>query len=295
MILVVGATGALGSEICRQLVAEGKTVRAIIRPVSDPVRVAELKKLGIETVEADLKDTASITKACVGVASVISTASACPTPHQSADTIPAVDQTGQLHLVNAARQAGVSHFVYVSFSGNINIDSPLATAKRAVELQLSKSGMGYTILRPSFFMEVWISPALGFDFANAKAQVYGEGHNKISWISLVDVAHFAVAALRTPAMRNATFELGGPEALSPLEVIHLYEQAEHRPFTVQHVPEATLEKQRAEATDPLQKTFPALMLAYAHGDNIDMTSLLRQFPRKLISVRDYIQHTMPTP
>ena len=156
-----------------------------------------------------------------------------------------------------------------------------------------KSGMVYTILRPSFFMEVWLSPALGFDYANAKAQVYGTGHNKISFISLVDVAHFAVASLSNPHAKNATLELGGPEALSPLEVIHLYEQAEHRSFTVQHVSEEALEKQRIEATDPLQKTFPALMTDYAHGDDIDMTAMLKQFPRKLISVQDYIQHTMP--
>jgi len=156
-----------------------------------------------------------------------------------------------------------------------------------------KSGMVYTILRPSFFMEVWLSPALGFDYANAKAQVYGTGHNKISFISLVDVAHFAVASLSNPHAKNATLELGGPEALSPLEVIHLYEQAEHRSFKVQHVSEEALEKQRIEATDPLQKTFPALMTDYAHGDDIDMTAMLKQFPRKLISVQDYIQHTMP--
>ena len=68
--------------------------------------------------------------------------------------------------------------------------------------------MTYTILQPSFFMEVWLSPALGFDAANATAQIYGSGQNKISWISYQDVARFAVASLDNPTARNAEIEVG---------------------------------------------------------------------------------------
>jgi len=264
-----------------------------VRSISDPAKVADLKKLGVTTVEADLKNPASLRKACEGVRAVISTASACPAPHHPDDTITAVDQTGQLGLVDAAKTAGVSHFVYVSYSRNINTDSPLTTAKRAVEQYLIKSGMTYSILRPTYFMEVWLSPALGFDFANAKAQVYGTGQNKISLISLVDVARFAVEALRNPSARNVTLELGGPEAISPLEVIHRFEQAEGRTFTMQHIPETALQAQREKAPDALNKTFAALMIDFARGDTVDMQATLRMFPVKLTSVNDYIQHSIP--
>lgn len=293
MILVVGATGFLGTEICRRLAAEGKPIKAMVRSTSDPARVDALKGLGATWVHADLKDPASIRKACQGVTAVISSASACPSPHQPDDTIPAVDQAGQLSLVDAARAAGVSQFVYISYTRFINTDSPLTTAKRAVEQHLSQSGLTYTILRPSYFMEVWLSPALGFDFPNAKAQIYGTGQNKISWISLGDVAKFAVEALRNPGARNATIELGGPEALSPLEVIRLFEQESGQTFTVQQVPEAALHAQKAQATDPLQQAFPALMIDYARGGSVDMSATLRMFPLHLTSVKDYIQHAIP--
>lgn len=82
---------------------------------------------------------------------------------------------------------------------------------------MQQSGLTYTILRPSYFMEVWLSPVVGFDFPNATAQLYGSGRNPISWISLGDVARFAVESLDHPNARNATLELGGPEALSPSE------------------------------------------------------------------------------
>jgi uncharacterized protein YbjT (DUF2867 family) len=54
---------------------------------------------------------------------------------------------------------------------------------------------------------------------------FGSGHNEIGWISFQDVAQFAVAALDSPQTTNAVIKLGGPDALSPLEVVLLAEQA----------------------------------------------------------------------
>ncbi len=70
VILVAGATGILGSQICRLLVEQGKTVRALVRSTSDPGKVHKLKQLGVELVVGDLKDRPSLDAACQGVASV---------------------------------------------------------------------------------------------------------------------------------------------------------------------------------------------------------------------------------
>lgn len=75
------------------------------------------------------------------------------------------DLNGEITLIDAAVAAKVRQFVYTSFSGNLDLDFPLRNAKRAVEQHLQRSGLTYTILRPSFFMEVWLSPAVGFDAA----------------------------------------------------------------------------------------------------------------------------------
>src|SRR2546429_443986 len=152
-----------------------------------------------------------------------------------------------MRLVDAAKAAGVARFLYVSYSHGIDVGCPLATAKRAVEDHLKRSGMTYTILAPSVFMEIWLSPALGFDAANAHARIYGSGTNAISWISVGDVAQFVVLALDHPAARNAILELGGPAAISPLEVVRAFEQTGGRPFTVEHVAEETPRAQRAPA------------------------------------------------
>ena len=290
MNLVVGATGFLGSEICRRLAQQEKPVRALVRSSSDPAKIAALQSLGIELVTGDLKDPQSLAAACQGVTAVISTASVTIS-RQPGDSLQSVDLEGQLSLINAAKAANVSQFIYVSYSGNIDVDCPLKTAKRTVEQSLQESGLTYTILRPSSFMEVWLSPIVGFDSANANVTVYGTGERKISWISLADVAQFAVESLTNPAARNAVLELGGPDALSPLGVIKIFEAASGRTFAVQHVPAEALQGQLAGATDPIQQSFAALMLAVTQGDEIDMRETLQKFPLQLTSVADFANRT----
>jgi uncharacterized protein YbjT (DUF2867 family) len=293
MYLVVGATGpvGLGGEICRLLREAGKPVRALVRPTSDPERVAYLRNIGVEFVEGDLKDRVSLDAACQGIHTVISSATTTVS-RQSDDTIEAVDLAGQLQLVDAARAAGIEHYLYISFSGAIEGDFPLRNAKRGVEQHLKQSGLTYTILRPSYFMEVWLSPLVGFDFPNAQATIYGAGRNPISWIARDDVARFAVLCLDHPAARNATFELGGPEALSPLEVIGIFEEVGGQPFKVQHVPEEAIQAQQAAAPDSLQQSFAALMRCYAAGDTIDMREILATFPMQLTPVWEYARRVL---
>ena len=287
MTLVVGATGLLGGEICRLLAAEGKPVRALVRSTSDQTKVAQLESLNIEVMRGDLKDRSSLDAACEGTSAVISTASSTLS-RQAGDSIHTVDLEGQLNLINAAQATNVSQFVLISFP-QAEVEFPLQAAKRRVEEHLKASGLTYTILQPTFFMEIWLSPALGFDVANAQVQIYGSGENRMSWISYKDVAKFAVMSLDNAEARNAEIKLGGPEALSPLEVVRLFEELKGQKFEVQYVPEQALKEQKESATDPLQESFAGLMLYYSRGDVIEMQKTLHKFPVQLTSVRDYAQ------
>lgn len=286
MILVAGATGFLGRDVCRRLAEQGRVARGLVRRTSDPETVAQLQAWGVETVEADLKDSDSLRRACAGAELVISTVTTTRS-RQERDSVEMTDYQGQLDLVDAAAGAGVERFIYISYSGQIGGDDPLTRAKRGVEGHLRASGMTYTILRPSCFMEVWLSPALGFDHPNASATIFGSGENRLSWISIADVAAFTVQAVDNPAARNAVLELGGPQALSPNEVVKIFEEVSGRPFRVDHVPEDALRAQRAAATNSMDASFAALMLAVAAGDEIPMEHTLRSFPLRLRSVREY--------
>ena len=296
MILVVGATGSVGGAICRRLAASGQPVRALVRESSAPDKVSALRAMGVETVVGDLRDGASLDAACHGTSAVITTVSSMPFSYvPGQNDIASTDMAGTMRLVDAAAAAGAGHFIYTSFSNNLDVDTPLFRAKRAVEQHLIESGLGYTILRPSCFMEAWLSPMVGFDPANARATIYGTGTEPVSWIAVRDVAEFAVRSIDAPAAHNATLELGGPDALSPLEVVKIFEEIGGRRFETQHIPVEALEAQQEAATDPMAQTFPGLMRAVAAGDRIDMESTLRAIPVSMVSVRDYARAVVGEP
>src|SRR5580658_1112000 len=185
MVLVVGATGLVGSDICRRLMRRGEQVRALVRATSSKEKIEALLSSGVELCVGDLKDSHSIVAACRGVNAVISTASSTLT-RQPGDSIESVDAGGQLNLVNAAKGANVGRFLFVSFRRPAGIWFPLGDAKKQVENAVSS--LNFTVIQASYFMEVWLSPALGFDYANTAARIYGPGTGPLSWVSFSDVA-----------------------------------------------------------------------------------------------------------
>jgi NADH dehydrogenase len=234
----------------------------------------------------DLKEPESIRAACKGVSAVISTASSTLS-RQSGDSIATVDLQGQLDLVRAAKDAGTHHFTFVSIPRSPVRESPLTRAKYRVEAELADSGIPYTILAANYFMEVWLSPALGFDYQNRKAVVFGEGRQLMSWVSYRDVAEFAVRCGENTAAHNRILEIGGPEDLSPLEVIQVFEHSAGGRFDVQLVPEEALLAQLEQAADPLAETFCKLQLEYVHGCLMNTSEALRMMPLRQKTVSEY--------
>jgi uncharacterized protein YbjT (DUF2867 family) len=162
-----------------------------------------------------------------------------------------------------------------------------------VEEHVAYLGLGYTILRPVHFMEVWLGPVGGYDIPAARARVFGAGDKRVSWISLGDVAEFAVRSLENPGARDRFIEIGGPEPLTPVEVIRIFEEESGRPFEVEHVPVEALRQQAATATDPYDVTFAGLMLGTATLEfAVDMKETARTFGISLTSVRDYARRLL---
>jgi NADH dehydrogenase len=292
--LVVGATGLLGGRVCLELAAQGKPVAGLVRNAGDDAKVGALKAAGVELVEGDLKDPSSLERACQGRTAVISTASASLS-RQAGDNIQSVDLDGQRSLVDAAKAAGVKKFVYISFSSNMTTEAPVTAAKRTVEQHLMASGLDYTILRCGFLMEVMVAPMVGFDYANAKAVVYGSGDNPLSLLSMDDVARMAVLCLDHPAASNAVIEFGGPQPVTLHELVRTFEDVSGRPFEMQHVPEEALVGAWEGAEDPVSRSINAIMVDFARGDVIEMDATLATFPVEMTSVRQYAAKVLASP
>ena len=228
MILVVGATGQLGGMIATSLLARSAPVRILVRPGSE---FRALVEAGAEPAVGDLKSRATLDAACDGVDVVITTANSAL--RGGADNVDTVDIEGNRHLIDAASNARVGQFVFVSALG-VSPDSPvpLFRAKALSEAYLRESGLPYTILAPDAFMDVWFPMVLGPALGGAPVTVVGTGVRKHSFVAAADVAAFATASVGRADALNRHVPLGGPDALSWREVIAAFERALSREIPI---------------------------------------------------------------
>lgn len=232
MILVVGATGRLGSNIVRRLISRSEQVRVLARPDSS---FEALQQLGAAVSIGDLKDRASLDRACQGINTVITTANSAR--RGGDDNVDTVDSRGTTALIDAAKAAGVRHFIYVSVLG-VSAESPVPflAAKGRNENHLRASGMPWTILAPNAFMESWPATVVGLPaLAGHPVTLVGEGKRHHTFVSEDDVAAFAVAAVGNSDALNQHVPIGGPDALSWRDVVNVYERVLGRSLEIQCV------------------------------------------------------------
>ncbi len=283
MNLIVGSTGSLGSAITHGLLARGEAVRILTRQdvPDDGSPLQQLVAAGAQPVRGDLKDRASLDRACAGVHTVITTANSAL--RGGDDNTQTVDIDGNRNLIDAASQAGVAHFIFVSANG-ADPDSPVPflAAKGKTEQHLQASGMPYTILAPEAFMEVWIGMVVGGPaLSNRPVTIVGSGTRRHSFIAARDVAQFAVAAVGNPRAANRKLVLGGPNALSFRDAARIYGQVLGRDVTVQGVAPG-------QPIDGFPQVVLDLMAGLDMGESIvDMTALADEFGVTLTTVEDF--------
>src|SRR5215813_8921862 len=119
--LVTGASGFLGSHVTRQLVARGESVRVLLRPSSNNRAIADLS---LEYVTGDLRDSASLARALDGATRVFHVAADYRLWAKRKRDIYDSNVGGTKNLLDAAKRAGVSQFVYTSTVATIAVDRP---------------------------------------------------------------------------------------------------------------------------------------------------------------------------
>lgn len=155
IILVTGATGKQGGATAKHLLKDGWKIRALVRDESKATS-QELKKLGAELMQGDMKDPAALDKAMSGVYGVFSVQNFWEHGYE-----------GELKqakaVIDAAKKAGVKHFLLSTVGGaNRNTKIPHFEVKFEAETYMKEAGLTFTILRPVFFMEnfdSWFKPS----------------------------------------------------------------------------------------------------------------------------------------
>jgi len=209
-VAVAGATGKTGVPLVKILVAEGYTVRAMVR---DRAKAGDLGA-GVEVVEADVTQPATLAAALKGADYVISTIGASsPKPPNDPEN---VDYRGIASLADAAKAAGVKHVVLMSSLG-AGDENPATVLNRAFgmvlmwkgkgEQHLRDSGVPYTIVRPGGLVDCEAGKS-GLALSAGDAAATGR-------VCRADVALVMVDALRNPAAAGKTVGLVGDDKAAP--------------------------------------------------------------------------------
>jgi uncharacterized protein YbjT (DUF2867 family) len=205
MIAVFGATGQTGTHLVATLLAAGQRVRAVVR---DAARARRALGDRVELVPGDLERPETLAPALAGASRVyIAVGGPTGTPELVA---------AEGRLIDAARAAGISHYVRIS-GIDAAPDAPARIQRMhgALDHHLATSGLPHTILAPSFFMQNFLGLA-GAIRAGSLPLPTGEARGSI--IDARDIAEVAARVLTEPGHLGRRYTLTGPEALSHGEV-----------------------------------------------------------------------------
>jgi divinyl chlorophyllide a 8-vinyl-reductase len=203
-VLIVGATGYIGSAVVTESVRQGHDVIAVTRSLKNDCQFD-----GAEVVLADVTDPVSIAEVFKRKIDVVISCLACRSG--LARDFDEIDYKATLHVLNAAKENGTGKFILLSAICIRKPDLPLQLAKLKMEDALIRSGINYTIVRPTAYF--WVFDAQTRMIANGKpGYLIGTGdqacHNPIA---KEDLAEFMVGCIGSSEHKNRIFIIGGPE------------------------------------------------------------------------------------
>ncbi len=293
MILVVGATSLLGRAVAADLVAGGKTVRGSCRR---PERSNNLITRGAEVVTLDMSRPEMFARALDGVDAVFTCTHSLTARRQ--DAIQRIDIDGYKALIDLAVARRISRFVFTSIMG-ARLDHPAALwrAKAEVERHLVASGLNYTILRPSAFIDFHAHRMIGERvLAGKAARILGSGRTRRNLVAVADVAILAVRALTTPDLDGQIVEMGGPDNLTDREIASLYARIASLPVKVQALPPPALAILSTLAS-PFHAGVAGILRLPLHMDSwpdltFDSSGIVKLIGRAPMSVEEFARARM---
>lgn len=207
-IAVAGATGAQGGAVVDALLEQGASVRALVRSTGSE-RAANLASRGVELVQIDAKDPASLNNALRDVDAFFF----MTTPYGDSQN---TDIDGEIQqgvdFVDAATAAQVPHVVFSSVGGaERNSGVPHFESKRRIEELLLGRGLRATIVRPVFFMDNFLSMAPTVEDNELVLRLPVPDGIKLQTIAARDIGVVAAAALLDPTAVPAAIEIAGDE------------------------------------------------------------------------------------
>ncbi len=213
MILVAGGTGRLGRLVVAGLTARGEPVRVLTR---DATRSGLPSGPRVEVMQGDVRDESTLPPALAGVRVVVSAVHGFVGPGRV--TPASVDRDGNANLVAAARAVGADVVMMSVVGAAPDHAMELFRMKALAEVNLQASGVPWTVVRASAFLELYRELLLRSAGKSNRPVVFGRGDNPINFVSVTEVAGVVVGAALDPSMRGQTVEVVGPRNLTMNEL-----------------------------------------------------------------------------
>jgi uncharacterized protein YbjT (DUF2867 family) len=220
MILVTGATGTNGVELIKELVNRNEGVRALVR---DPVKAEEILPESVELARGEFEDAESLDEAMEDVEKMFLLGPVKPSFHEL-----------EAGAIDAAKRAGVKHVVKLSvWHVDPNATTNFAKLHGWSEQHLRRSGLGWTMLRPTFFMQNWLGLG-GMIKSGSIYQPAGDG--KAPYIDVRDIAAVAATVLSEAGHEGKAYSITGPRDLSYHDVASAVSKVIGKPVNYVDVP-----------------------------------------------------------
>ncbi|MBK3625401.1 SDR family oxidoreductase [Streptomyces sp. MBT49] len=211
-VLVVGATGSLGSKVVDELLKRGKNVRALVRQASDAGR---LESRGVQIVRGDMLDVDSLVAAMTGADAVITTAAGYTRGGKNAHDI---DTLGNANLAEAAHRTGIRRFVLTSIlTSDQTPDVPHFWHKKIAEDKLEQLGVPFVALRPGAFLDQ-VATMAGNPLDKGRLIWMSKATVPLTFVRTSDLAGYLAAAVDAEAQAGERIDIGWDRPVSMREV-----------------------------------------------------------------------------
>jgi len=238
-VFITGGTGYVGQRIALQCQTAGHDVVVLSRPnTTRPISMS-----GIEVVHGDIFDKDSLQRAMSGADAVIHLVGIIRAIPSRGITMDSIHHMGTAAVVETAKNKGVQRFVHMSALGaRADAVSSYHISKWRGEERVRASGLPYTIFRPSvIFGRGGAGPEFVGQLANLVKSaplipVLGDGQYFLQPVSIETIAHAFCAALTNDVSVDKTYEVGGPNVLSYLDILKKIAASLHKPFRPIHIP-----------------------------------------------------------
>jgi uncharacterized protein YbjT (DUF2867 family) len=276
LVLVTGATGRQGGAVARSLLNRGFRVRALTRDPQKPAAQA-LAQQGADVVQGDMDDRFAMDRVLEGAYGVFSV-------QNFGETGPEGEVKQGKILADAAKVAGIQHFVYSSVGSSYRETGiPHFESKWRIEKHVREVGLPYTILRPVFFMHNWEMMREQILARGTLAQPL-DPDKPLQQVAAEDLGAFAALAFERPdEWLGREVDLAGDEQTMP-EIAGTFSRVTGREIHYSQAPWDQIEEQMGEELTVMWRWFNVV------GYEADITALRQEYP-ELTTFEQYLRHS----